>query len=107
MLLKSRGLLTLLLSVVLMACTTEPTRAPVKLPTDTTNLSISTAAFPSPPELQPQVDFWRKVYGVWGRDQVALHDDRYMDIIYGVVTLPGSVSEGQSAEQKGFYQGAL
>ena len=105
MLLKSRGLLTLLLSVVLMACTTEPTRAPVKLPTDTTNLSISTAAFPSPPELQPQVDFWRKVYGVWGRDQVALHDDRYMDIIYGVVTLPGSVSEGQSAEQKDFTKG--
>lgn len=100
---RPHGLLALLALLVLAACATEPAPAPVRLPT---SASIpSDAAFPAPPELQPQVEFWSKVYGVWGRNQIALHDDRYMDVIYGVITLPGSVGEGQTTEQKDFVKG--
>ncbi len=98
-----RGLLVLLALLVLAACATEPAPAPVRLPA---SASIpSDAAFPAPPELQPQVEFWSKVYGVWGHNQIALHDDRYLDVIYGVIALPGPVGEGQTAEQKDFVKG--
>lgn len=58
--------------------------------------------FPVPAEIQPNVDFWRHVYGVWSRSQVAIHDDKYMGVIYEVAALPGFQSEGYSATQKDF-----
>ncbi len=99
---RTRGFLTLLTMLVLAACATQTAPPTVKLPPLTTP---SDAAFPAPPELQPQIAFWRNVYSVWGRQQVALHDDRYLDIIYGVVTLPGPVGESQTADQKDFVKG--
>jgi len=98
-----RGLLALLALLMLAACATEPAPSPIRLPVSASK--PPDAAFPAPPELQPQVEFWSKVYGVWGRGQIALHDDRYMDVIYGVITLPGPVDEGQTAEQKEFAKG--
>jgi membrane-bound lytic murein transglycosylase D len=56
--------------------------------------------FPVPPEIQPNVDFWRHVYGIWGRGQVAIHDDRYMGVIYEVLTLPGPTQEGYTEAQR-------
>ncbi|WP_232056702.1 MULTISPECIES: lytic transglycosylase domain-containing protein [Methylomonas] len=56
--------------------------------------------FPKPAELEPAVDFWRKTYAVWQRSEVAYHDDRYMNVVYEVMTLPGYVGEGLTAEQK-------
>lgn len=56
--------------------------------------------FPKPAALEPAVDFWRKTYAVWQRSEVAYHDDRYMDIVYEVVRLPGYVAEGLTQEQK-------
>ena len=101
---RTRGLLTLLTTLVLAACATEPAPPTVKLPPYTT---FSDAAFPAPPELQPQIAFWRQVYATWGRHQVALHDDRHLDIVYGVLTLPGPIGESQTAEQKDFVKGHL
>ena len=98
-----RGLLALLALLMLAACATEPAPSPIRLPASASK--PPDAAFPAPPELQPQVEFWSKVYGVWGRGQIALHDDRYMDVIYGVITLPGPVNEGQTTEQKNFAKG--
>jgi len=46
------------------------------------------------------VDFWRKTYAVWQRSEVAFHDDRYLDVVYEVMTLPGYVGEGLTSEQK-------
>ncbi len=46
------------------------------------------------------MDFWRKTYAVWQRSEVAFHDDRYLDVVYEVMTLPGYVAEGLTAEQK-------
>ena len=51
-------------------------------------------------ELEPAVDFWRKTYAVWHRSEVAVHDDRYMDVIYEVFVLPGNVGEGLTNDQK-------
>lgn len=56
--------------------------------------------FPKPAPLEPAVEFWRKTYAVWQRSEVAFHDDRYLDVIYEVMTLPGYVAEGLTAEQK-------
>ena len=99
-----RGLLALLTLLMLTACATDPAPSPVRLPAASASMP-SDAVFPAPPALQPQVEFWSKVYGVWGRNQIALHDDRYMDVIYGVITLPGPVGESQNAEQKDFAKG--
>lgn len=46
------------------------------------------------------MDFWRKTYAVWQRSEVAFHDDRYLDVVYEVMTLPGYVGEGLTTEQK-------
>ena len=65
----------------------------------------SAGAFPVPAEIEPNVNFWRNVYGVWGRDKVAFHDDEHMGVIYEVAELPGVISKGgYTAEQQGFVR---
>jgi membrane-bound lytic murein transglycosylase D len=56
--------------------------------------------FQKPGELEPAVEFWRKTYTVWRRSEVAIHDDRYLDVIYEVMVLPGYVGESLTSEQK-------
>lgn len=101
---KLRGFLIFVTILILGACATDPMPPAVKLPPFSTP---SSGTFPAPPELQPQIAFWRNVYAAWGRHQVALHDDRYLDIVYGVMTLPGVVEESQSTAQKEFIKGHL
>jgi membrane-bound lytic murein transglycosylase D len=60
--------------------------------------------FPVPEEIQPNVDFWRHVYGEWSRGQVAFHDNEYMGVIYEVGVLPGAVKEGYTNEQKAWVK---
>ncbi|MGR9106304.1 MAG: transglycosylase SLT domain-containing protein [Gammaproteobacteria bacterium] len=55
--------------------------------------------FPSPPELDEAVQFWRQVFGVWSRNQVALHDDEHLGLIYEIFHLPAPWSEGLTSEQ--------
>jgi len=57
-------------------------------------------AFQKPGELEPAVEFWRKTYTVWRRSEVAIHDDRYLDVIYEVMVVPGYVGESLTSEQK-------
>ncbi|HOB62259.1 MAG TPA: lytic transglycosylase domain-containing protein [Candidatus Competibacteraceae bacterium] len=94
--LRLRPFCTMLTMLVLAACATQPAPPPVKIQPVTT----SDAVFPAPPQLQPQIAFWRNVYAVWGRQQVAFHDNRYMDLIYEVVSLPGMENEGYSTDQQ-------
>lgn len=56
--------------------------------------------FPKYQELEQAVEFWRKTYAVWRRAEVAYHDDRYLDVVYEVIRLPGYVAEGLTQEQK-------
>ena len=62
--------------------------------------AIRFGAFQKPGELEPAVEFWRKTYTVWRRSEVAIHDDRYMDVVYEVMVLPGYVDESLTSEQK-------
>ena len=64
----------------------------------------SSGSFPVPEEIQPNVDFWRHVYGVWSRGQVAFHDDEYMGVVYEVGELPGVVHEGYTNEQRAWVK---
>jgi len=56
--------------------------------------------FQKPGDLEPAVEFWRKTYVKWRRSEVTFHDDRYLDVIYEVMALPGDVGESLTAEQK-------
>ena len=94
--LRLRGFSIILTMLVLAACANQPAPAPpARIP-----IASYDAAFPAPPALQPQIAFWQNVYAVWGRGQVALHDNRHMDLIYEVITLPDSVNESYSDTQK-------
>jgi len=98
--LRLRGFSIVLTTLILAACANQqPTPSPVRVLIPTND-----AVFPAPPALQPQIAFWQNVYAVWGRNKVALHDNRHMDLIYTVLTLPGPVREGYSAEQKTFLR---
>lgn len=59
-------------------------------------------AFPLHDTLEDQVGFWRSVYGHWTLGQVAFHDMEYPGVVYEVIDLPGSISEGYTAAQKNF-----
>jgi membrane-bound lytic murein transglycosylase D len=37
---------------------------------------------------------------VWHRSEIAFHDDRYLDVIYEVMILPGDVNKSLTSEQK-------
>ena len=43
--------------------------------------------FPLYPCIQPNVDFWIKVYTQYSSDQGIIHDKRHLDRIYGVISL--------------------
>ena len=95
-----RGFLIVLTMLALAACASQP--APPKVQPSST--ISGDAAFPAPPELQPQIAFWRDVYSKWGRNRVVLHDNRHLDLVYGVLTLPGEIGENQTTEQKDFVK---
>ncbi len=62
--------------------------------------AIYSGAFQKPAELEPAVEFWRKTYTLWHLSEVVFHDDRYLDVIYEVMELPGYVDESLTSEQK-------
>jgi len=67
---------------------------------DTHRPTTYSGIFVKPGALQPAVEFWRKTYTQWHRSEVAIHDDRYLDVIYEVMVLPGYVDESLTDFQK-------
>ncbi len=102
--------LLIAVAVLLNACSTTSNRdkvtviKPVVTPPTSANTgykpTVYSGVFAKPAAIDPAVEFWRKTYGVWQRSEVAFHDDRHMDVIYEVLTLPGNVGEGLTTEQK-------
>jgi membrane-bound lytic murein transglycosylase D len=100
--------------LLLAACASHPPTQQGTAPVATTELSpapVSSTAFPRPPELEPQIAFWRNVYGVWSMSQVVVHDDRYLNLVYEVVTLPGGIYDSYTPmqqdlirERRGYWQ---
>lgn len=62
------------------------------------------AEFPRPAALEHQVAFWRNVYALWTRAQAVVHDDRYLDVVYEVIDLPGETTQSYTPEQKALIQ---
>ena len=76
---------------------TQPRRAP---PQYFDRSATYSGEFQIPGGLEPAVEFWRKTYMVWHLSEVAFHDDRYLDVIYEVMVLPGYVDDSLTSEQK-------
>ena len=107
----SRTGLMLLTIALVTACSNNPPKRPdvnfgmrpvipTQPPQNSYKPTTYSGVFVKPGALEPAVDFWRKTYAVWQRSEVAFHDDRYMDVIYEVMSLPGYVGEGLTTEQK-------
>lgn len=56
------------------------------------------ADFPKPPGLAVQVEFWKKVFAEYSENQVAIHDNLYLDKIYTVIDLRPLAESGASDE---------
>jgi len=56
--------------------------------------------FPELAALEPNVDFWTRVFAEWTMGQVAIHDLEYPAIVYEVIDLPGPIGEGYSDAQR-------
>jgi membrane-bound lytic murein transglycosylase D len=69
--------------------------------------SLVAGIFPKPADLEPQVAFWRNVYAMWGRSEVAVHDNRYLNLVYEIVQLPGEIGDGYTPAQKELLQERL
>lgn len=50
-------------------------------------VTLDAERFPVPPSLQPNVDFWTKVYSEFDNDTVLLHDERHLQVIYAAIDL--------------------
>jgi membrane-bound lytic murein transglycosylase D len=48
-------------------------------------VDIDRRLFPSPPQIADNVDFWTMVYSRYTSDQVLLHDELYLGIVYAVL----------------------
>jgi membrane-bound lytic murein transglycosylase D len=58
--------------------------------------------FPEPAEIQPNVEFWVRVFGEWGEGQVVVHDAEYPGLHYEVVSLPGRSEAVYTDAQRAF-----
>ncbi len=92
------GGLFLALGTLIPAASTATPRA------DTAAVRSIRDPFPQPPELRDAVDFWRRVFAVWRRDQVVLHDTENLGIVYDVVELPGPVADAQTPRQQAYVR---
>jgi membrane-bound lytic murein transglycosylase D len=57
-----------------------------------------------PEGLKPQIDFWRNVYAVWSLNQVVLHDDEHLNLVYEVIDLPNIDGSEYSRAKRRFVQ---
>lgn len=64
----------------------------------------SGGTLPQSPAIADNVGFWRNVYAVWGRGDVAIHDDEYLGAVYEVVELPGEIFGGYTPSQQQLVQ---
>src|SRR5688572_3774935 len=56
--------------------------------------------FPIPKTLEPNIGFWSDVYSVYTVDQVALHDDEHLGVVYDVLDMSDLKRSGMSEGQQ-------
>ena len=54
--------------------------------------AAASPAFPQPPELQPDVDFWLSIFTEVPSTEGVLHDNRNLGVVYGRVAVPAELS---------------
>ncbi|MBS0376595.1 MAG: LysM peptidoglycan-binding domain-containing protein [Proteobacteria bacterium] len=55
-------------------------------------------AFPRPPQLEPDVQFWQRIYSKVTTQGGLLHDDRYLDVVYEELSFPAAQSPRERAD---------
>ena len=60
--------------------------------------------FPVPESIEPNIEFWLRVFGEWRLDQIAIHDRRHPNVVYAVVPLPGKIEPALSPEQADYIE---
>jgi len=54
--------------------------------------------FPRPPQLEPDVQFWERIYSKVTTQAGLLHDDRYLDVVYEELSFAPGLSPRERAE---------
>lgn len=62
--------------------------------------SAADGPFPARAALSVEVGFWQQVFASWGMDQAALHDNRYLGLVYDVIPLPGGLVPDWTDDQR-------
>jgi membrane-bound lytic murein transglycosylase D len=57
------------------------------------------AAVPRPSQLEPDVQFWQRIYSQVSTQGGLLHDDRYLDIVYEELRFPPGLSPTERADR--------
>jgi len=60
---------------------------------------VRAADFAPPPNLRVPVDFWISVYAVYGRNQMLIHDNLYLDRVYRILDYRDLARDGVSNAQ--------
>jgi membrane-bound lytic murein transglycosylase D len=55
------------------------------------------ADFPRPPQLEPDVAFWERIYSGVSTQGGLLHDDRYLDVVYEELSFPPGLAPHERA----------
>ena len=55
-------------------------------------LAGANSAFPEPPELRPDVDFWVSIFSQYSTDEGVLHDSRNLAVVYARLDVPPDLS---------------
>lgn len=58
--------------------------------------AIDESVFPVPRSLWPAIAFWRDIFAKYDDNQIVIHDDRHMDVVYEVVDVSDLVLKGLS-----------
>ena len=63
-------------------------------------LLLPAAAFPDdllvrPAQLEPDIAFWRSIFSEVSTQQALVHDDRYLNVVYGRIEVPSSASPAE------------
>ena len=66
-----------------------------------TEVKAASDPFPLYACIQPNVEFWKKIYSEYPSDKGVMHDNRRLDIIYGVIELKNpDVAGGRKINRK-------
>lgn len=60
---------------------------------------------PRPAGLEPDIGFWRQIFTGVGTDEVLVHDNRYLDVVYEKFTLPPGISDSERRRMMDRAQG--